>query len=351
MRESHLLEDFPNSAELDCSKSIKVYGKLDFKVLAGLKENITLLSTFDGLDPNGNIEYTKFKVLLAKKYLKNDNAFYIYGSICYPHDPLNEKELIHPLLYINRDEDDYLKIQVKEKNKDMILAYYAYRLAQNISPVRLATLRTDFSDIAEWYRHLARLNPNFEGKLLDLNDSSIIVAHPPYILEYVTGAYDFNMPSKKKEELLEIEVEKGFKIINLCHEFSKALFLDHDLLNDLRYVSPINAGLLKNYMPKNKSNIEPKQDKENRFKEFLSGDITKHIIELIFARPLSMENFDKRLEMLLDAASENERWQKRIKETQKALERIGQQYSTKSYKKVEEIDKDEEEILKKYGLL
>lgn len=348
MRESHPLEDCPEYSKLDAPISLEVYGKLDFDILMNLKKNVTLLSTFDCLEPKGNIEESKFKVLLTRKYLEDNDAFYIYGSILYPHDPLNEKELIYPLLYT---EDDCRKRDARRNDKNMILVYYAYMLAQNISPVIPARFHTDFSDLKEWYVLLARLHSDFEAKILYVNDAFIIVAHPPCLLEYVSGAYDFKMPNKKKEELLEIEVEKGLEIINMCHEFSKDLFLNYNLLEDLRFISPINTNILNNYLPKRVNNAPHKRYGQNKFKEFLKEDTIGEILSSIFARPLSKINFDNGLNNVLDIIANPDKFERECEENKKAFEKCLEE-ACKRYKKNEskEISDEEKKMLKKYGI-
>ncbi len=308
----------------------KVYGNLDFKVLAEAREDITLLNTSDDLFKPEKSKSDKLGLLLTRKYDKDNEAFYIYGTISCAYDLVNKDD---PMNFIY-------------KQKDNITAYLIYRLVNELNmPVQPKKFVTNFNRIKEWYRSCARLRPNSEWPIYGLvNNGTIINLHPPYIAEYVSGAYDFNIPIDDKENLLKIEVANAVKIIKSLTKFSDELFFKFGLMDDIKHMPNLEASLLKNYIPK--ENIIDKLVIDNNHKKFLKQGVIEKELELIFARPLSIPDFNKNLNEVLDAIKHPDEFDKKCEESLKSLEKIGE------YPKIENRHKDKDEIktLAKYGL-
>src|SRR3989344_2696050 len=267
--------------------SQKIYDNLDFKALAERREDAHLLNMPSNLFKT---EKSKIDLLLTRKYDKDNEAFYVYGAISCAYNLL--------------DIDDPMNLIYKQKNN--ITAYLIYRLVNELN------------------------------------------MHPPYIAEYVGGAYDFNIPIDDKENLLKIEVSNAVKIMKSLAKFSDELFFKFGLMDDIKHMPNLEASLLKEYIPI-KEILSDELKNVNNFKKYLKSGVVENELELIFARPLSIIDFNKRLNEILDIIRNPDEFYKKCEESLKALEEFGE-YAR--IKKIKETEKSEEEIkvLAKYGL-
>ena len=311
--------------------SQKIYDNLDFKALAERREDAPLLNMPGNLFKT---EKNKIDLLLTRKYDKDNEAFYVYGAISCAYNLL--------------DIDDPMNLIYKQKNN--ITAYLIYRLVNELNmPVQPKKFVTNFNRIKEWYRSCARLRPNSEWPIYGLvNNGTVINLHPPYIAEYVGGAYDFNIPIDDKENLLKIEVSNAVKIMKSLAKFSDELFFKFGLMDDIKHIPSLEASLLKEYIPA-KERLSDELKNVNNFKKYLKSGVVENELELIFARPLSIIGFNKRLNEILDIIRNPDEFYKKCEESLKALEEFGE-YAR--IKKIKETEKSEEEIkvLAKYGL-
>ena len=259
----------------------KVFGNLNFEFLSSRKENTLLLDTSSDLEPTEN-RAGNFDMILKSKYDHDSNAFYIYGGLACLKGPLSEEGIVK-LLYGHKNEITFY-----------LLNRYMIHSKEEIMPERFITT---FNNINQIYRHCANLPQHIESKIYGLNNNGhLVFLHPPCIVEYVSGAYDFDTDNKSKVKLLEVEVNKGLQLLEFFNKLSEDLFFNHG--NDLFDVN-ISSILTKLSESVLNKELNLFIESNNSFRNSLKYGVIESELELIFARPLSTEIFMERLKRLI----------------------------------------------------